>query len=359
MAHLRSTVIAKTDIAGFSSRTQALSGAELSTLLLDHTQLFSAIIASHEGTVVKGEGDAFWIIFPSVTSAALAVLEMHQALRDAQSGRGDHERLAIHAAITLGDVLHQGSDVFGDSVNLAARIDGMTPQDQTYLSNAAWLALNKAELQTSFVGEFSLKGMAEPEKIYKLEQNHQTRVFHDQVIVYIDVKGFTAYRNQNTVAAIERTLLTIEGLHKDICQHYGGTIRLFAGDSYCLTFVDAAQALAAIESLYQHWERFKRASHMPCGLGASLHKGTMNIFRSWVYSQDTDHVFRVASVDSEINPDRSLSSALATQSIREEVIGTEWEAKLTRLAAPSHLTDRARQFIQDHELYQVMLDIQP
>jgi class 3 adenylate cyclase len=81
MAHLRSTVIAKTDIAGFSSRTQALSGAELSTLLLDHTHLFSTIIASHEGAVVKGEGDAFWIIFPSVTTAALAVLEMHQAPR--------------------------------------------------------------------------------------------------------------------------------------------------------------------------------------------------------------------------------------------------------------------------------------
>ncbi|WP_432812932.1 adenylate/guanylate cyclase domain-containing protein [Pantanalinema sp. GBBB05] len=60
--------------------------------------------------------------------------------------------------------------MFGDSVNLAARIESVTPAGETYLSQAAWLALNKAEVSTEFVDSFSLKGMSEPEKVYRINQ---------------------------------------------------------------------------------------------------------------------------------------------------------------------------------------------
>lgn len=83
---------------------------------------------------------------------------MPQELRRLQSGKSDDNRLSIRVMIALGDVLHQDRDIFGDTVNFTATIESITPQNEIYCSQAAWLALNKAEVQTSFVNEFSWKG---------------------------------------------------------------------------------------------------------------------------------------------------------------------------------------------------------
>ena len=139
MSNLLTTVIMKTDWRDSTGRIRSLVEADLSVTLVEHKQLILRITEQHGGRAVKGEGDAFWLVFPSVTAAALAATAMQEELRLAQAGKGD-DRLAIRIAITLGDVLHQEHDIFGEAVNLTARIEGVTPPDEIYLSPAAWLA---------------------------------------------------------------------------------------------------------------------------------------------------------------------------------------------------------------------------
>src|SRR6266852_3593727 len=201
----RTTAILKTDLAGSTPRFRALPEADLAALLSEHRALLTRLAAAHDGCIVKPEGDGFWLAFPSVTAAALAAMSMQEELRLAQANKGD-ERLTMRVVITLGDVLHQEGALVGDAVVLAARIEALTPPDQIYLSAAAWLAMNHAEIRTSFVSGFALKGFAEPMAVYRIEQMHRTHVLEDQYIVVTDLSDFTKLTETSAVTVVEATL---------------------------------------------------------------------------------------------------------------------------------------------------------
>src|SRR5262245_24966354 len=107
MAQLLSTVVMKTDLRSYTARVRGLDEGGLRTLLQDHTALVQPIIAAHDGQIIKGAGDAFWITFPSVTAAARAAIAMLRELRHTQVGQPEERRLAMRAVIALGDVLHE------------------------------------------------------------------------------------------------------------------------------------------------------------------------------------------------------------------------------------------------------------
>ena len=153
MANLRTTVILKTDIVDSTPRLAEQTQAEMGLQRKQHKQFITEVANKNFGSIFQEEGDGYWIEFPSVTTAVLAAMEMHQNLRTMQAGKGEKQRLAIRAAITVGDVLHQETDSIGTTMNLTARIEKVTPPDETYLSHAAWLILNKAEVQTSYVND--------------------------------------------------------------------------------------------------------------------------------------------------------------------------------------------------------------
>jgi class 3 adenylate cyclase len=155
MTTFRATVIMKTDMSGSTARLRQLPESDLGVLFAEHRSLVERVASSHDGRLVKMEGDGFWLVFPSVTSAALAALSMQGALRLAQPNRGD-DRLAMRIVITLGDVLHQEGALVSEAVVLAARIEQLTPPDEIYMSPSAWLATNLVEVRTSFVEAFVL-----------------------------------------------------------------------------------------------------------------------------------------------------------------------------------------------------------
>jgi len=332
MGTLRSTVIMKTDICGFTPRITTLSESELSDLLTDHTRFISDVAAKNEGRIMKGEGDAFWMIFPSVTRAALAAVEMQQELRLMQPGKGDEERLAIRAVITLGDVLHQDNDMFGDTVNLTARIESVTPPDEIYLSHAAWLALNKAEIRTAFVNEYHLKGIAKPSHVYRIEQKHRTRVITDQVIVVTDLSGFTRYYQSHSIADTEHLLISLEQVTKEACDAHGGILRVVFGDVCSLTFSGAEQALAAMEHLGRQWDLFMQRHDVPCGIKIGINHGDLNIFRSFTYGDAATTAGMLSALKFS---GREPVSILVSQAIYDTVQDSSWEQKLHRVDSES------------------------
>ena len=351
MTVLRSSVIAKTDICGFTAQVESLSESELSSLLERHKAFISGIVAKHTGSIIKGEGDSFFIVFPSVTAAALAAVEMQQELRYIQAGRSDAERLAIRVAITLGDVLHQDQDIFGDAVNLAARIEAVTPRDEIYLSHAAWLALNKAEVETSYVNEFALKGIKELVRIYKIEQRYKTRVIKDQVIVMTDVGGFTRYCQSHTIGQVEDLLVFLDELAKGVCEENGGVIRLILGDSYMLTFEDALHGLAAVERFCMQWNEFIEQNHIACGQHIGVHRGDFGIFRSCLYGE----AINIAQSLLNIPLERDKAMAFVSGKVRAEVAGTSWERKLCRLKEDMILPQRFR-VLESIEVYRLLVE---
>jgi class 3 adenylate cyclase len=105
MTEFRTTVIMKTDIVDSTPKMAKLSETELVRLLNEQKQFTSDIVLKNNGSIIRGEGDAFWITFPSITAAVLSAIEIQQNLKAMQAGKGEG-RLAIRVVITVGDVLH-------------------------------------------------------------------------------------------------------------------------------------------------------------------------------------------------------------------------------------------------------------
>src|SRR5262245_53340354 len=256
MRSYRVSVIMKSDLSGSTPRLRQLREYDLSVLFADHQSMVTKTASSHDGRIVKTEGDGFWLVFPSVTGAALAALAMQNALRLAQPNSGD-DRLAMRIVITLGDVLHQDGALIGEPVVLAARIEQLTPPDEIYLSPSAWLATNHAEVRTSFVEAFVLKGFDAPVPIYRVEPTHRTQILTEQYIMFSDLRGFDAFSMAQGVTAVEDVLDHLLELVNQLRCEFGCVNRGSIGDSHCLTFADAQVAMAAAERLQDAWKSFQ------------------------------------------------------------------------------------------------------
>ena len=326
MTTLRTTVILKTDISGSTARFRALGEADLHALLIEHREFLSRHAAAREGRIVKPEGDGFWLVFPSVTAAALAAMAMQEELRFSQPNKGD-DRLTMRVVIALGDVLHEEGALVGETVVLAARIEAITPPDEIYLSAAAWLALNQAEIRTAFVDSVPVKGFSEAVLVYRVEQTHRTRVIANEYIVITDLRGFRQITEAASMTTVEKILETLFALTREVAREFGGTVRFSVADSYCLTFVDASPAMAAAERLSESWSAFVRQEKLPCPVNVALHQGTLYAFRSYLYGPGLDVASRVEGVSARVlAPDEG--SIFVTGEVRGRLAGTPWEARL-------------------------------
>jgi len=335
MAILRTTVILKTDIVDSTPRIAALTQAEMGLQRRQHKQFISEIAIKNLGSIFQDEGDAYWMEFPSVTSAALAAIEMHQDLRSRQAGKGEKQRLSIRAIITVGDILHQEGGTVGTTMSLTTRIEKVTPPDEIYLSHAAWLILNKAEVHTAYVGEFNLKGFPEPENIYKVDQKHRTRVITDQYIVFTDLRGWSPYIKSKATDSVERVLVDYDDILNEVCDTYSGIIRNTGGDQYFLTFSDVEQLFPAIDHLYESWKRMIERYHI--GLSVAIHKGNLNIIRSYLYSNDINTTILLERLNSLTHPNRETRSIVVSGIVRDNAKGTRWERRFQEFE-PSKLT---------------------
>ena len=342
MANMRTTVVLKTDIVDSTPRAARLTQSEIVLDRKRHKRFISDIATRYQGSIFQEEGDAYWIEFPSVTIAALAAIEMHKNLRSREAGKSNKQRLAIRIVITVGDILHLEQDTIGTVMSLTARIEKVTPSDEIYLSQAAWLILNKAEIQTTFVKEFNLKGFREPEKVYRIDQLHATRVFTDQYIVFTDLSNWSAYIKSQRVEKIESFLLEYDDLLNGICEEYEGVIRNPAGDNYFLTFSNVNQTLMAMEKLSQYWSGFIERHKV--GLRVGIHKGKISIFRTYIYSEDIQTTALLTSIVKIMRPYSLDFAVLTTKRIYDEIKQTEWKKKFQKwdTATLINLTDNIK-----------------
>jgi len=326
---LRTTAILKTDISGSTARYRALAGADLHALFVAHQEFLRRHAATQDGHIVKPEGDGFWLVFPSVTAAALAAMAMQEELRLGQANKGD-DRLVMRVVIALGDVLHEDGALVGDTVVLTTRIEAITPPDEIYLSAAAWLAVSQAQIRTTLVGAFSLKGFAEPAPVYRVEQTHRTRVIDDQYVVFSDLRAFSRLMERPSLTTVEKVLDRLFELVNQVARERGGIIRFNAGDAYCLTFGAADVAVTAAERLSAAWGAFVRSEALPCPINIAVHQGPLYAFRSYLYGPGLE----VAS-GAERASTRALEPGeggiFLTGEARKGLGGPGWDARLRRV----------------------------
>lgn len=156
------------DIAGFTATTSRQSRVQNAKLLQTFDSTLLPLIKRFKGVVVKSIGDALLITFRSPTDAMLCTMALQDAMHEHNLGVADDERIHIRVAANLGEVRVTKKDIFGEPVNVASRIEGITPADEIYLSEAVYMAMNKAEVPAQEVGFQQLAGIPNAIRVYSI-----------------------------------------------------------------------------------------------------------------------------------------------------------------------------------------------
>ena len=156
-----------TDVVGYSSLTQRDEALALS-LLREHDRLLRPIVRSHDGRTVKGLGDGFLVEFASALDAVRCAIGIQRALARRNARAGD-EPIEVRIGVHLGDVVRRGGDVFGDAVNLVARIEPLSDPGGVVVSQQVYDQVrNKLTAPFEPLGAPPLKHIAVPVALYRI-----------------------------------------------------------------------------------------------------------------------------------------------------------------------------------------------
>ena len=129
----RQAAILFADIAGSTKLYETLGDAEALATIARALEVIRQICEEHGGRIVKTIGDEAMAIFPNAANAAYSAISMQTQVSAMKTSRG--ASLSIHAGFHYGPVIDDGKDVFGDSVNLAARLTSLAKSGQTLLAH--------------------------------------------------------------------------------------------------------------------------------------------------------------------------------------------------------------------------------
>jgi len=155
----RLSAIMFTDIVDYTSKIR-IDEAKMLRLLEVHNRMLREIFDRHEGEVVKGTGDGFLARFNSATSAVLAALEIQKDLTEYNRGKPDHDQIEVRIGVHLGDIVIREGDVFGDGVNVAARVRPLAVPGGICITRAIYDVVHKNMGQEVYpFGKKRLKGL--------------------------------------------------------------------------------------------------------------------------------------------------------------------------------------------------------
>jgi class 3 adenylate cyclase len=176
MARLENLAIMFVDMAGFAERTARQTRQQNKALLRDFAGLLVPLIARFGGTHVKSIGDALLVAFRSPTDSVRCGMAMHDAVSSYNHERSRHDPIQIRVALNVGEVRLESDDVFGEAVNIAARVEELTPPGEIYLTGVVYLSMNKTEVAAEHIGERMLKGVPEPVRLFRVPQHKLARL---------------------------------------------------------------------------------------------------------------------------------------------------------------------------------------
>ena len=123
----RLSAILSVDVVGFSRLMGFDEAGTLTSLKAHRRELVDSKIAEHHGRIVKVTGDGMLVEFPSVVNAVACSAEIQRAMPGRNENVPQDRRIEFRVGINLGDVIVDGDDIFGDGVNVAARLEGARP----------------------------------------------------------------------------------------------------------------------------------------------------------------------------------------------------------------------------------------
>src|SRR5215831_5812361 len=169
MTSRRLAAILAADVAGYSRLIGADEEETLNRLRSIRTDVIEPKIGEHRGRIVKTTGDGLLAEFASVVDAVRCAAEVQRGMLDREPDLPDEQRIRLRIGINLGDVIAEDQDIFGDGVNVAARLEGLAaPGDICVSGTVRDHVGDRVPYVFEDKGEQTVKNIARPVRVYAL-----------------------------------------------------------------------------------------------------------------------------------------------------------------------------------------------
>jgi len=165
------TAILCADVYGYSRLMGEDEEATHSTLV-SHRGIIDSLIAQHHGRFVNSAGDSVLAEFSSVVNAVQCAVEIQSTLKTANANLPTERRMEFRIGINLGDVIVDGEQIYGDGVNVAARLESLAEPGRICISRTVHENIrNKLPLTFDDLGDQAVKNIAEPVRVFRVLPN--------------------------------------------------------------------------------------------------------------------------------------------------------------------------------------------
>jgi adenylate cyclase len=204
------SAIFSADVKGYSRLMGEDDEATVRTLTA-YREVMSVVIQKHRGRVVDSPGDNILAEFASAVDAVRSAVEMQEELKVRNAELPEDRKMEFRIGINLGDVIHEKERIYGDEVNVAARIEGLADAGGICISRNAYDQVKKKlSLGYEYLGEHSVKNIDEPVRVYRvlLESEAVGKVIVVAVVAIWNFYLRSAFSPEK-VASLEKTSIPL------------------------------------------------------------------------------------------------------------------------------------------------------
>lgn len=166
----RLVAILLADVVGYSRLMQTDEAATLRDLKEQQNTLVGPTIAAHDGRIVNAPGDSMLVEFASVVNAVQAAIDIQRGMRALNHARPEDRRMQLRIGINLGDVISDGGQLYGDDVNLAARLETLAQPGCILISETVYSHVReRMPFKFEDAGQHQVKNFARPVRAYRVD----------------------------------------------------------------------------------------------------------------------------------------------------------------------------------------------
>ena len=241
----RLAAILAADMVGYSRLMEADEQGTLARLRTHRIELIDPAIGKNQGRIVKTTGDGMLVEFQSVTDAVRCAVEVQERMSRRNSDVPDNQRIQFRIGINLGDIIFEDEDIYGDGVNVAARLEQLAEIGGICISAAVHdQVLDRLEVAFEDLGEKSLKNISRPVRVYQVsfDADPVTATSDRSVESYVVSKPSIAVLPFANMSGDPEQEFFVDGLTEDILTELSRRHELFV-ISRNSTFVYKNQAV--------------------------------------------------------------------------------------------------------------------
>ena len=167
----RLAAIAVADVVGYSRLMEADEAGTLAALKERRKTILEPVVRDHAGRIIKIMGDGVLMEFASAVNAVMAAVELQAKMAEANALLSEDRRIPLRVGINLGDIVGEGTDVYGDGVNIAARLEALaTPGGICVSAKVRDETHGRLAVAFEDLGEQALKNIANPVRVFRIAE---------------------------------------------------------------------------------------------------------------------------------------------------------------------------------------------